>query len=434
LIIDLANIAMKNNSIPNSPESVGSKSSDCNIVLSLDTSLDQKSSVVRDCSPLTNPMSNSKRTDQKITHKSIDTTANTVTVLPTEISASIDVSTNTQIPSPSPSACLKKIRTTNSLKQAPVKRKFLHRQSSADIVQHELHHRPICSKMISMLEYSASNVIKVHEDAKPASEHIPALEDFIKYIISRSAIRAPVVFLATLYVDRVRKCLPKESRGLYCTRHRVTLAAIIVAYKYLNDINIKNRIWSQIARVFSLQEVNLMERQFLHILNYDLGFSEKEIETYMKKVDDIPTTELENVRSAYDMKQSKIQAIRKYSPSSGSSEVDESKIFTLPSPRDIHTHRSKGSCSNIPLFRTRSSSHVVSLDRDIKLRHSRSNHGKLFRRKSLLSLNTNESLISLNSSLNTSYSRDVASPPPTLTNEFSSFSLGDINVSETEQK
>lgn len=61
-----------------------------------------------------------------------------------------------------------------------------------------------------------------------------------------------------------------------CTRHRVFLATLIVAAKYLNDSSPKNKHWASYAALFATEEVNLMEKQLLYLLDYDLRFSEKE--------------------------------------------------------------------------------------------------------------------------------------------------------------
>lgn len=61
-----------------------------------------------------------------------------------------------------------------------------------------------------------------------------------------------------------------------CTRHRVFLATLIVAAKYLNDSSPKNKHWTRYAHYFDNGEVNFMERQLLGILDFDLRFSEED--------------------------------------------------------------------------------------------------------------------------------------------------------------
>ena len=62
-----------------------------------------------------------------------------------------------------------------------------------------------------------------------------------------------------------------------CTRHRVFLAALIVAAKYLNDSSPKNKHWARYAALFPLAEVTLMEKQLLYLLDFDLRMTELEL-------------------------------------------------------------------------------------------------------------------------------------------------------------
>ena len=61
-----------------------------------------------------------------------------------------------------------------------------------------------------------------------------------------------------------------------CTRHRVFLATLIVTAKYLNDSSPKNIHWANYAVLFDVAEINLMEKQLLYLLDYDLRFDELE--------------------------------------------------------------------------------------------------------------------------------------------------------------
>ena len=72
------------------------------------------------------------------------------------------------------------------------------------------------------------------------------------------------------------------SIGLSCTRHRVFLAVLICAAKYLNDSSPKNMHWQKYARFFSLAEVNLMEKQLLFLLNYQLRVEEAELIDHLR--------------------------------------------------------------------------------------------------------------------------------------------------------
>eukprot|EP00158_Paraphelidium_tribonemae_P003219 Partr_v1_DN25969_c1_g1_i3_m68463 putative Cyclin-dependent protein kinase len=145
---------------------------------------------------------------------------------------------------------------------------------------------PISESMIMLLASRAETIVKVHEDAK-VSSNFPPLTTFIRQLIGRSEVKAPVIFLATVYLDRLRTKLPQTARGLPCTRHRVFLAALIVAQKYLNDIIIKNRVWASLTDLFPLGEVNLMERQFLLLVDFNLNFNQSDIAEYCMNFEQI---------------------------------------------------------------------------------------------------------------------------------------------------
>lgn len=64
---------------------------------------------------------------------------------------------------------------------------------------------------------------------------------------------------------------------MHCTRHRVFLATLIVAAKYLNDSSPRNKHWTKYCGLFAIDEVNLMEKQLLYLLDYDLRVHEHEL-------------------------------------------------------------------------------------------------------------------------------------------------------------
>jgi bacterioferritin-associated ferredoxin len=135
--------------------------------------------------------------------------------------------------------------------------------------------------LLDILSDKSSNLIKVQE-GQTLSERIPELPVFIARVTRLSKVSANVVAVACIYLDRLKAHLPEHARGLPCTRHRVLLAALIVAFKYLNDVGMRNRHWARISGVFDVSEVNLMERQFLHLIDYSLGFTAGELDPLLE--------------------------------------------------------------------------------------------------------------------------------------------------------
>ncbi|KAJ1894332.1 PHO85 cyclin-1 [Kickxella alabastrina] len=99
---------------------------------------------------------------------------------------------------------------------------------------------------------------------------VPALDMFITNLVLRSRVQAGTLICTLVYLQRLQKRLPKEARGMECTCHRIFLATLIVAGKYLNDASPKNKYWARYSTVFTVAEVNLMEKQLLFLLDFDL--------------------------------------------------------------------------------------------------------------------------------------------------------------------
>ncbi|KAL5416141.1 hypothetical protein PMIN04_008275 [Paraphaeosphaeria minitans] len=155
---------------------------------------------------------------------------------------------------------------------------------------------PVSQDMISYLASKATQVIRCEPShlnknlppTPPASppQHaanphddpaLPSLEEFITSLVERSHVQVPTLMSSLIYLDRLKSRLPPVAKGMRCTVHRIFLASLILAAKNLNDSSPKNKHWARYSAVrgyensgFSITEVNLMEKQLLFLLDWDL--------------------------------------------------------------------------------------------------------------------------------------------------------------------
>ncbi|MCJ1410424.1 hypothetical protein MMC19_004509 [Ptychographa xylographoides] len=174
---------------------------------------------------------------------------------------------------------------------------------------------PVTRSMVSYLAQKASEVIRcgptplrtdkhlpptppstppMDDSEEPASPSIqapslPSLELFIQSLVDRSHVQVPTLMSSLVYLSRLQARLPPVAKGMRCTVHRIFLASLILAAKNLNDSSPKNKHWARYTAVrgyegfgFTLTEVNLMEKQLLFLLDWDLRILPQDLYTHLE--------------------------------------------------------------------------------------------------------------------------------------------------------
>ncbi|KAK4511828.1 uncharacterized protein ATC70_003827 [Mucor velutinosus] len=110
------------------------------------------------------------------------------------------------------------------------------------------------------------------------STKIMSTARFIREILKRSRATYSMLQLALFYIFRIKKIIferlqqPLTSNELVCCGRRMFLAALMVASKYLNDKNYRNKTWAKIASL-NVTEINATEMVFLKLIDYQLYVS-----------------------------------------------------------------------------------------------------------------------------------------------------------------
>ncbi|KAM6500124.1 hypothetical protein JOM56_003138 [Amanita muscaria] len=98
---------------------------------------------------------------------------------------------------------------------------------------------------------------------------------FATNVIARAEVSTPTLLASLVYIDRAKPHLhiALEEWAL----ERVFLGSLIVASKYLNDSTLKNIHWALCTGVFGKRDIGRIEREYLDVLDFELGITEGDI-------------------------------------------------------------------------------------------------------------------------------------------------------------
>lgn len=136
----------------------------------------------------------------------------------------------------------------------------------------------ITNQMIDQLVYKTESVISVAPEPITTKNKLPTLCEFIIKLIDYTNVYTPTLLMTLCYLNRLSLKLPPHATGIPSSRHRILLACLILSAKNHNDSSPLNKHWTKYTDgLFTLQDVNLMERQVLSLLDWNITIREDEL-------------------------------------------------------------------------------------------------------------------------------------------------------------
>lgn len=143
---------------------------------------------------------------------------------------------------------------------------------------------PVTDEMIRYLTNTTLKVLPCSKESYPSppsspgitgKRNLPSLMTFITKLVRYTNVYTSTLLTTVCYLSKLKTILPKDATGLPSTTHRIFLACLILSAKFHNDSSPLNAHWSRYTDgLFSLEDVNLMERQLLQLLHWDLRINQ----------------------------------------------------------------------------------------------------------------------------------------------------------------
>ncbi|KAJ7073729.1 hypothetical protein C8F01DRAFT_1009944 [Mycena amicta] len=107
------------------------------------------------------------------------------------------------------------------------------------------------------------------------NRYLASFTTFATNVLARAEVTPATVLTSLVYISRAR---PHLSIALEeWALERVFLGALIAASKYTNDSTLKNVHWALCTGVFGKRDVGRIEREFLDVLDWELGVREADL-------------------------------------------------------------------------------------------------------------------------------------------------------------
>ncbi|KAL0923733.1 hypothetical protein M5K25_007802 [Dendrobium thyrsiflorum] len=110
-----------------------------------------------------------------------------------------------------------------------------------------------------------------------------SIQSFLDRIFRYARVMPPVFVVAYVYIDRLCELNPCFCVSIWNV-HRLLITAVLVASKFIEDMNYRNSYFAKIGGI-STQEMNSLELNFLFLMGFKLQVSVSVFESYCRHLE-----------------------------------------------------------------------------------------------------------------------------------------------------
>ncbi|KAI8369938.1 hypothetical protein BD560DRAFT_397137 [Blakeslea trispora] len=156
------------------------------------------------------------------------------------------------------------------------------------------HHLPSCRLSRNafipsvMIDFTAMTLCDLISTKRTKSRSLPEFVYFVQKVTHHANINVRTLLVALIYLKRAKSNLPRRAVGNDDTNHRMFLASLLIASKFLQDTAwtsdtlTNRRIYEICGGLFSLEEVNQFERGFLKLIQYDCWVDDEMLNKFVE--------------------------------------------------------------------------------------------------------------------------------------------------------
>ncbi|KDE09624.1 hypothetical protein MVLG_00031 [Microbotryum lychnidis-dioicae p1A1 Lamole] len=112
----------------------------------------------------------------------------------------------------------------------------------------------------------------------------PILGEFVAYALYRTRLPTNIIYQALLLLSRLKARYP-SARGTSTSPHRLFLSSLMLSSKISMDDTYSNKSWQVVGQgLFSLREVNQMERELFAFLGWNVVVRDEELAAWVTEV------------------------------------------------------------------------------------------------------------------------------------------------------